>query len=210
MNSAIEVARHFSSFHLSWCCYWIFFSRWNVSFYTVKGMGEFCRDELMTRLHRDSLSWKILLQFYGPWFSRKRFLFSEQLQSVWGFQWHCLRIRFSVAYFLKHLWNIHRAAILEEDILHCCYHRRVANSSAAVLKKQRRVEENFKCWGGQYGAQKTEVSKSPAIPDWTSKLCTPFTASGSCLPSWQIPPWPGSTRWGKTQAKMAETPYKKK
>lgn len=129
---------------------------------------------------------------------------------MWGFKWHCLYIRFSLAYFLKHLRNVCRAAILE-DILNCHYHSIVANSAAAVVKKQRRVEENFKRQRGKkWGAQKTGVSKSPSIPIWTSELCTLVTTFGSCLPSWQVPPWPGSTGWGKTHAKMAETPFKKK
>lgn len=130
---------------------------------------------------------------------------------MWGFKWHCLRIRFSLAYFLKLLRNVHRAAILDAAILHCHYHGRVANSAAAVIMKRRRVEGNFKGGGGRgkWGPQGTELSKSPNIPNWASKVCTLVTGFGSCLPSWQIPPWPGSTGWRKTHAKMAETPCEK-
>lgn len=178
-NTAIKVTERFSSFHLSWCCDWIFFSGWNLSFHSVKGMGVFCRDKLMTPHHRDSLRWKILLRFYGSWWSHKGCLFSKRLQLVCGFRWHCLHIRFLVAYFLKRLRNVHRAAISEEDILHCRYHCRAANSAAAVIKKQRRVEENFK-WGLGIRSPKDRGEQRPNY----SKLDRRALHSSHCL--WEL------------------------
>lgn len=175
-------------------------------------IGEFCRDHLVTPLHRDLLGWRILLWFYGSWLSQKGSGILEQLQEVQGFRYHCLHVMFSFAYFLKCLRSVSKVAFLEEAFLHCQYHSRGANPDAAIIKKQRRVEENFKQEGKKKkkrGSLMKEVSKSPTIPNWTSQLCTLVTASGSCLPSWQISPWPGSTGWGKTYTKMAETPLQK-
>lgn len=79
--------------------------------------------------------------------------------------------------------SVSKVAFLEEAFLHCQYHSRGANPDAAIIKKQRRVEENFKQEGKKKKKKRIPDERGEQKPNY-SKLDQPALHSSHCL--WEL------------------------